>query len=1046
MRLFLVFLFFYCNWLSVCAAPDYAFTPVDVNNGLSGNQVRNIAQLPDGRMAIITQGLINIYDGAKFEYLHYNEKNSLKLSGYTGFHHVYMGTNGYMWLKNYHQLFIIDVNHERFVDAPERLLHSLGIKSSISDFFMDKDHRVWIVTGTDDLYYLPEGKAKPKLFAQQVSRLPGNTDQVYDLAVLNQKLYLFYRSGVLVCFDMPTGRELYRQQSLSADQRSKYGATSFVIPAEHQFFQLRNGAGGGAMLSYDFAQKKWTTVLQTQKWLNYLSIGLDGNIWVSGSEGIWKFDAGLNRKEFIPKLRLVDGQVISTEVSTIFHDNQGGMWLGTVNRGLLYYHPDRFKFKNVGKSLFQLADGATLNVTAFTYIDNGSVLIGTLQGLFICNPYTGNIERLPAGGNMMCTALFRDGNNGIWIGTDAQGLFHMDASTRNIRAYPFGPRAIQAIAAYTDSTLMLSTNGAGFGIFNKRTGIYHQEEISKGDTYRNVFQTAVIDKTLLADICPGGFFIYDMQTRKIRFKPDNKDYNAILIDRDKQIWLGSQDGLQLWNTEMKQIRSFYTTDGLINNFIQSILQTPDGAVWVSTSGGLTRIQFGKDAKGKTTYSFSGFNRFDGVIANEFWARSVYRASNGSLYWGGTDGFNVLPAGNGNMPKRQAPPLFVDFLLFNKEVKSGVKYNGNIVLKDVLLHTRSITLNHDQNFFTLEFSALNYVNPTQTYYRYQLVGIDEKEQELKSANGNGRFSYTNIKPGTYYFKVRAANNNSNWQNNYTEIKILVKAPFWQTGWAYLIYVVFVVGAIAFGIRYYLNKKRAKLIREQKEKLDQMKAAFFTNVNAEIKEPLTQIINPLDNILKHTDEGRLKLQLKEIQNNALDLQELISQLSKDVFTPVDATENDLNMDVLLFNMRRLLNTQEERKQQHQEKGAKAVDNTDSLLTAADEKLLQRALGFVQSNINNPGYTVELLSRDMGMDRTGLYRKLVHVIGKTPTSFIRSVRLKRASQLLEEGLTVAEVADQVGFNTSSYLTKCFQEEFGMTPSQYVASLKQPKKATDN
>jgi len=73
--------------------------------------------------------------------------------------------------------------------------------------------------------------------------------------------------------------------------------------------------------------------------------------------------------------------------------------------------------------------------------------------------------------------------------------------------------------------------------------------------------------------------------------------------------------------------------------------------------------------------------------------------------------------------------------------------------------------------------------------------------------------------------------------------------------------------------------------------------------------------------------------------------------------------------------------------------------------------------------------------------LYRKLVNVIGKTPTTFIRSVRLKRASQLLEQGLTVAEVADQVGFNTASYLTKCFQEEFGMTPSQYVASLKQQK-----
>jgi AraC-like DNA-binding protein len=417
---------------------------------------------------------------------------------------------------------------------------------------------------------------------------------------------------------------------------------------------------------------------------------------------------------------------------------------------------------------------------------------------------------------------------------------------------------------------------------------------------------------------------------------------------------------------------------------------------------------------------------------------------GTQYWGGTDGFNVLPISNGVISKRQVPPLFVNFSLFNKEVKTGVKYNGNVILTNGLLHTRSITLNHEQNFFSLEFSALNYVNPTQTYYRYQLVGVDDKEQELKSVNGNGGFSYTNVRPGTYYFRVRAADNNSNWQNNYTEIKIIVKAPFWQTGLAYCIYVMMVVGTVIWVIRYYLDKKRTKLIQEQKEKLDLMKAAFFKNMNADIKEPLTQIINPLDSILKHTDEGRLKLQLKEIQNNALDLQDLVSQLSKDVLSPVEDTENELNMDVLLLNMRRLLTIQEERKQHYAEKETKSADN-DSLLTAADEMLLQRALNCVQNNINNAGYTVELLSRDMGMDRTGLYRKLVHVIGKTPTIFIRSIRLKRAAQLLEEGFTVAEVADRVGFNTSSYLTKCFQEEFGMTPSQYVASLKQPKNVPD-
>jgi AraC-like DNA-binding protein len=152
----------------------------------------------------------------------------------------------------------------------------------------------------------------------------------------------------------------------------------------------------------------------------------------------------------------------------------------------------------------------------------------------------------------------------------------------------------------------------------------------------------------------------------------------------------------------------------------------------------------------------------------------------------------------------------------------------------------------------------------------------------------------------------------------------------------------------------------------------------------------------------------------------------------------------MEVLLLNMRRLLELQAERRQQSGDRETKS-EQEELLLSTFDEKLIKRALKFVEDNLDNPDYSVELLSKDMGMDRTGLYRKLVHVIGKTPTSFIRSVRLKRAALLLEEGLTVAEVADRVGFSTASYLTKCFQEEFGVKPSQYAASSKQRKDAVN-
>ena len=91
-------------------------------------------------------------------------------------------------------------------------------------------------------------------------------------------------------------------------------------------------------------------------------------------------------------------------------------------------------------------------------------------------------------------------------------------------------------------------------------------------------------------------------------------------------------------------------------------------------------------------------------------------------------------------------------------------------------------------------------------------------------------------------------------------------------------------------------------------------------------------------------------------------------------------------------------------------------------------------IEEHIDNSEYNVEQLSTDMGMSRMNLYRKLQAITGQTPTEFIRTIRLKRAAQLLQDGkLNVSEVADRVGFSSSSYFTKCFKEQFGVLPTQY-------------
>lgn len=122
--------------------------------------------------------------------------------------------------------------------------------------------------------------------------------------------------------------------------------------------------------------------------------------------------------------------------------------------------------------------------------------------------------------------------------------------------------------------------------------------------------------------------------------------------------------------------------------------------------------------------------------------------------------------------------------------------------------------------------------------------------------------------------------------------------------------------------------------------------------------------------------------------------------------------------------------------------SIEPGDISITSMDEQFIQKVLVLVEKNISNAEYTVEELSRDLGMSRTLLYKKIISLTGKSPLEFIRSFRLKRAAQLLiKSQLHVSEVAFKVGFNDTKYFRKHFKNEFGVIPSKYLEDYKSKK-----
>lgn len=935
MKRLLLIIYMYMAWAAGYAwaeVPFVVFTPIDATQGLSGNQVRNITQLPDGRMLITTAGQFNLYDGTGFTYLHYKPAHICTLSAYAGYHHEYIDNRGYVWMKNWHKLMAVDITNERMLECPDSLLAQWGVCGGLKDFFMDREKNLWPVTEDDELLCIDGTGLQAKRILTGVSSLSGREeDSLYDLAMAKGKLYLFYRSGALLCYDLVAGREEYRKRLGDVLPDGWYGHTSYVVADDEGFYQLCNGWRGGVLLRYDYAANRWTEVLRAPYRLNYISPDRAGNIWLSCLEGLWFISSDLSQKYYIPVLKLVDGRKIETEVSTLYNDACGGLWVGTLNRGMLYYHPGRFRFRNIGRSLFPVLDGVDLQVTGFRETDDHQIWVETTEGVFCYTPddVVSPLKKLPSS-----------------------------------------------------------------------VSVTEKEPIS--DSLLSALHRC----------------------------------NDVCVDKKRRVWMGQEDGLVLWNRDKGIRRTFYTADGLVNNAIRSLIATSDSTLWVATANGLSCLTVRMDKEGREHYSFANFNQGDGVIANEFCSRSVFQASDGTLYWGGINGFNSLYSEERATDRSSFIPLFVGFILYGKRVETGAVYDGRVILERPLAQTEELVLEYGQNFFSLEFSALNYINPTQTYYRYCLEGVDKEEQVIRASDGRGRATYTDVPPGTYRFRVQASRNGEVWLGHYAGLLIIVKPPFWQTPWAYVLYVLVITGVVLGLLTGYLRYKKRCLVREQKEKLDEMKGVFLQNINQELQAPVKKMLPPLDEALLSLDEGKIKHRLQVVRQEAAGLESLIGQLAEGVLLPLPTDEKSLDLNVLLAEMRRLLKQQEERKRQAEANAS--VCGADDLLSESDEAFIRKALHCVERHLDDPAYSVEAWSRDMGMERSGLYRKLVAVVGKTPTNFIRSVRLKEAARLLEEGYTVAEVADMVGFSTANYLSRCFYEEFGMRPTQYLKGKK--------
>lgn len=359
------------------------------------------------------------------------------------------------------------------------------------------------------------------------------------------------------------------------------------------------------------------------------------------------------------------------------------------------------------------------------------------------------------------------------------------------------------------------------------------------------------------------------------FQLSHKDGRSIFQQNDSTFWFASYGGgITRWKSGTSQLLNLRTPEGLPNNSVYGILgdENPN-YIWMSTNSGLGKLN-------TKTLSFTNFTEADGLQNNEFNTGAFYKSEKGDLFFGGVNGFNIINTRELAV-NEGAPKVFLTGInLFNEKLES----DSSILFK------KNLNLEHNENFLSFEFAAMDYEAPLKNLYAHKMEGVDIDWVY----SGNRNFAdYPNLKPGGYTFQVKAANKYGVWNEKGIALNIQVLPPWWQTWWFRVLYALTLVGFTVSLIRYYSQRKLKEQLRqlELKSKLRNERERISRDLHDHVGAQLANIIAGLTLIDKYAEVDEKDKSVKLMKSLKGDAEVTIKQLRETIWA---LNQNELTLE--------------------------------------------------------------------------------------------------------------------------------------------------------
>jgi signal transduction histidine kinase/ligand-binding sensor domain-containing protein/CheY-like chemotaxis protein len=892
------------------AGDSIPISRLNIDRGLSNNSVRCIFQDHNGFMWFGTYDGLNRYDGYDFKVF----RNSLEDTNSLPHNFIYVITEDStynLWIGTGQGIAIYDMVTSKFHLASYQRAYSGQISHityHVSSMAVDKAGTVYVGTNGNGLMVAAKGRR----IAKQIPLLNhGNSTIAYNVTSIKMdrtgNVWLFIAHIGLCRFNertqqiVPVNAQLTDATLIQSDKK---GDLWLGAPTGLYLYQP---ASNSLQLKYTRQSSN-----RQQNRINSLLVDKADKVWVgTHGDGMVILDP---QDLTIKQLQAGDSpfELSGDVVSAIYEDRDGRKWIGTLNGGIDIYYPEQQFFHTISHTQFGKSDLVSNFASCFLEHSDGTIWVGTDGGgLSIWDRKTGRFSNYKkdlgkAGSltNNRVSSIIQDFKGDVWVATFGGGINKWNRLTKTFTSY----RCRNELAGMENDNVWMMFEDTNKVLWATTFGNGMLYYLNRSTNRFEVFSQHLEDLLSIYQD-KGGVLWAGTAHELIRIDPADKHHvryeigkpvRAIHEDKAGNMWIGAEGGgLILFDRQSgKLLKRFTVKDGLSNNGVLNILEDGNGNLWMSTFNGLSEFN-------SQTNTFKTYFQDDGLQSNQFLYGAALKLSTGEMLFGGIHGFNIFNPAFVPVAKNDPAVLITDMQINNQPLSQAEAHikqtlQGKITAIQMPFNDAAVSVN---------FSALEYGKPNKISYAFFLEGWDD---DWHYSGNTRQANYTKLHEGNYVLHIRATNTEGNWSTKELALRIKVLPPWYRSWWAYSLYVILFIWAVAFYQRYRINQAKLKYdvalakanaskekaerekaeaeykihlaetevekIRVEKEQeINDKRLSFFTNITHEFRTPISLIINPVKELLQGSDlQKKDQGALKVVYRNARRLLNLVDQL--------------------------------------------------------------------------------------------------------------------------------------------------------------------------